>query len=163
MSDDEEAGTRNSERRSAVWKCGCPMLSLIHTMYLMLALVLVFFVIELVVGHVTGSNSLVADSFHMLNDFISLVIAVVAVKLSKSNTAKSKKTTKNTYGWARAEVLGSLINGVFLLALCFSIAAEALSKLADPTPLKHVKLVVIVGGCGLIVNVIGLILFSFHG
>jgi zinc transporter 1 len=33
---------------------------------------------------------------------------------------------KNTFGFARAEVLGALSNAVFLVALCFSILVEAL-------------------------------------
>ena len=37
-----------------------------------------------------------------------------------------KKWNKNTYGFARAEVLGALSNAVFLVALCFSILVEAL-------------------------------------
>ena len=37
-----------------------------------------------------------------------------------------KSWSKNTFGWARAEVLGALVNAVFLVALCFSITVEAL-------------------------------------
>jgi hypothetical protein len=33
-----------------------------------------------------------------------------------------------SYGWHRAEILAALINGVFLLALCFSIFMEAIER-----------------------------------
>ena len=33
-----------------------------------------------------------------------------------------RKWRRNTYGYARAEVVGALVNSVFLFALCFSIA-----------------------------------------
>lgn len=33
-------------------------------------------------GYATGSLALVADSFHMLNDVMSLVVALYAVKVS---------------------------------------------------------------------------------
>lgn len=36
--------------------------------------------------------------------------------------------TKYSYGWHRAEILAALINGVFLLALCFSIFMEAIER-----------------------------------
>ncbi len=52
------------------------------------------------VGHVTNSMALVADSFHMLSDIAALIIAFISVRMSP------KSWHKNTYGWARAEVLG---------------------------------------------------------
>lgn len=39
-----------------------------------------------------------------------------------------KKWSKNTFGWARAEVLGALVNAVFLVALCFSIIVESVKR-----------------------------------
>ena len=39
---------------------------------------------------------------------------------------------QNTYGWARAEVLGALVNAVFLVALCFSITVESLKRFYEP-------------------------------
>lgn len=67
-----------------------------------------FFLVEIIVGYVTNSMALVADSFHMLSDIAALVIAFISVKMAP------KSWDKNTYGWARAEVLGALVNAVFL-------------------------------------------------
>ena len=67
----------------------------------------------------------------------------------------------NTFGWARAEVLGALINAVFLVALCFSILVEAFKRLVEPEGLTDPDLILIVGGIGLLINVIGM--FLFHG
>lgn len=39
-----------------------------------------------------------------------------------------EEDTKYSYGWHRAEILAALINGVFLLALCFSIFMEAIER-----------------------------------
>lgn len=41
-----------------------------------------FFIVELIVGYVTNSMALVADSFHMLSDVAALVIAFLSVKVS---------------------------------------------------------------------------------
>jgi zinc transporter 1 len=81
-----------------------------------------YFLVEIIVGYMTDSVALVADSFHMLSDVISLIIAYIAVRMSV------KKWSKNTFGWARAEVLGALVNAVFLVALCFTIVAESLER-----------------------------------
>lgn len=44
-----------------------------------------FFVAEIVVGYITNSMALVADSFHMLSDVAALVIAFLSVKVSFVN------------------------------------------------------------------------------
>jgi solute carrier family 30 (zinc transporter), member 1 len=92
-------------------------------------------------------------------------------------TAQNTTNPRYSYGWHRAEILAALINGVFLLALCFSISLEALERffstpgewdlhIPRPRLIKFVevsnpKLVVIVGSLGLASNIVGL--FLFHG
>ncbi|KAI5703669.1 hypothetical protein M8J75_014778 [Diaphorina citri] len=116
-----------------------------------------FFLVEIVVGYVTNSMALVADSFHMLSDVAALVVAFLSVKMSP------KKWSKNTFGWARAEVLGALVNAVFLVALCFSITVEACKRFIEVETIHDPWLIVVVGALGLLVNVVGLLLFHSHG
>ncbi|KAK6905560.1 hypothetical protein I203_106390 [Kwoniella mangroviensis CBS 8507] len=118
----------------------------------------VFFFIELVTGYAVGSLALVADSFHMLNDVLSLVVALYTIKL-----ATSPSSSANSYGWQRAEILGALINGVFLIALCVSIFLEAIGRIVSPPEISNAKIIVIVGSLGLLSNVVGLFLFHEHG
>ncbi|KAM5453961.1 Zinc resistance conferring protein [Microsporum audouinii] len=117
----------------------------------------VFFVIELSVGYAVHSLALVADAFHMLNDVLSLCVGLWAVRVANE---KSSKTY--TYGWQRAETLGALINGVFLVALCLSIFLEAINRFVEPQEVQHPKLICIVGGLGLFSNILGLLLFHDH-
>lgn len=116
-----------------------------------------FFFVELIVGYITNSMALVADSFHMLSDVAALIIAFLSVKMSP------KKWSKNTFGWARAEVLGALVNAVFLVALCFSITVEAVKRFIEFEVIHNPKLLVAVGSLGLLLNIIGLFLFHDHG
>ena len=113
-----------------------------------------FFFVELIVGYIGNSMALVADSFHMLSDVISLLIGLIAVRMA------TKRSAKNTYGWVRAEVLGALINSVFLLALCFSIFIESIKRIIEPEPVEDAELVLYVGIAGLLINVIGMFIFS---
>lgn len=101
--------------------------------------------------------ALVADSFHMLSDIAALIIAFLSVKMSP------KKWSKNTFGWARAEVLGALVNAVFLVALCFSILVESLKRLYEVEEIHDPVMILYVGASGLLVNLIGLCLFHQHG
>ena len=75
----------------------------------------------------------------------------------------TRKWSKNTFGWARAEVLGALINAVFLCALCFSIFVEALNRFHDPKDIYQPFLLLGVGFVGFVVNIIGLLMFKGHG
>lgn len=68
-----------------------------------------------------------------------------------------------TLQWQRAEVLGALINGVFLLALCLSIFLEAIQRFFEPQEVGTPKLVLAVGSAGLASNILGLFLFHDHG
>ena len=67
---------------------------------------------------------------------------------------------KNTFGWIRAEVVGALVNAVFLLALCFTIFVEGLQRLVVTETIENPQLLLIVGSMGLLINIIGLILFG---
>ncbi|KAH0838361.1 cation efflux protein [Lanmaoa asiatica] len=144
---------------------------------LLLAIDILFFFIELIVGYAVGSLALVADSFHMLNDIMSLIVALYAIKvryrlvachrvsphitLHMQLSSQSANDSRYSYGWHRAEILAALVNGVFLLALCFSITMEALERFFSTPEISNPRLVVIVGSFGLASNIVGL--FLFHG
>ncbi|KIJ33073.1 hypothetical protein M422DRAFT_265107 [Sphaerobolus stellatus SS14] len=108
---------------------------------LLLAVDVLFFYVEIIAGYAVGSLALVVDSFHMLNDVMSLIVA---------------------YTLLRAEVVAALVNGVFLLALCFSIFMEAMERFFSTPKISNPKLVVIVGSLGLASNFLGLLLFHEH-
>ena len=119
----------------------------------------VFFLIEIVVGYITNSMALIAEAFHMLSDVASLIVAWLALKYSSKQAPKDKYT----YGYARAEVLGALVNAVFLVALCFSIFIEAIKRLVLVEPIENPMLVFWVGAAGLVVNIFGMFLFYQTG
>ena len=74
-----------------------------------------------------------------------------------------KKWKRNTFGWARAEVVGALINAVFLYALCFSITVEAIKRFLVLEPIENPQLILLVGGIGLAINLVGMLLFGDVG
>ncbi|KAL2785980.1 cation efflux protein [Aspergillus keveii] len=133
-------------------------LSKTNRIIILLVIDTAFFLLELIAGYSVHSLALVADSFHMLNDVISLIVGLWAVKVANRETSSKMYT----YGWQRAETLGALVNGVFLVALCLSIFLEAIQRLVEPQEVKNPKLVCIVGCAGLLSNILGLVLFHDH-
>ena len=51
--------------------------------------------------------------------------------------------------------MGALVNSVFLVALCFSITVESIKRFLEPEEIKDPKLILIVGGVGLGINLVG--------
>lgn len=62
----------------------------------------------------------------------------------------------------RAEVLGALVNSVFLVSLCLSIVIEAVERIVKVEKIENVELLLYVATAGLIINLIGLVIFG-HG
>ncbi|OMJ09854.1 Zinc/cadmium resistance protein [Smittium culicis] len=114
------------------------------------------FFLELIVGYIAGSIALVADSFHMLNDVLSLVIALYAIKFAKNNSVEPS----NTYGWQRSEILGALMNAVLLIGLCLTIYIESIQRFFIIIEIEKPQLVLIVGTIGLVFNIVGMYLFG---
>ncbi|KAK0118087.1 hypothetical protein ONS95_012392 [Cadophora gregata] len=125
---------------------------------IMLGIDAAFLVLELGTGIWVGSLALMADAFHMLNDIISLVVGLWAVK-----AAQQSSTDKYSFGWLRAEILGAFFNAVFLIALCLSIVLEAIQRLIDPPEISNPEFILIVGSLGLASNLAGFLVLGGHG
>ncbi|KAJ1364464.1 hypothetical protein KIN20_024564 [Parelaphostrongylus tenuis] len=121
----------------------------------MIIITFLFFFVELVVGFMNRSIALLADSYHMLSDVMALVIAFVCLRISRH------KSKRSGFGWVRAEVLGALVNGVFLLAMCFTISLESIGRMIHPRSISQPLQVLAVGCIGFVINMVGIGLF--HG
>lgn len=116
---------------------------------LIFALVLTagYAVVEALGGLWSGSLALISDAGHMVTDAAALGLAVFAQYI-----ARRPASAKNSYGYARAEVLGALINSLFMLAMVGWIAFEAISRLMHPKPVDGVG-VMGIAVIGLLVNI----------
>lgn len=113
----------------------------------------IYFVIEITYGYKLNSVALIADSYLMFSNVVALAVACLSVILSK------KKSIRNTYGWARVEILGVLFNTVFLTGLCFLMVIHGLKRTFEPSPVKEPKSILLIGIIGFTINIIGLVLF----
>ncbi len=109
-----------------------------------------FFVVELVVGILSGSLALLADAGHMFSDVAALGLSLLAL-----SWAERRPTAQKTFGYRRLEILVALINGLVLWAMAGYIFYEALGRLFHPREISGIPLVV-VASLGLVVNLLGM-------
>src|SRR6204780_4385156 len=101
-----------------------------------------YFATELVGGYLTGSLALLSDAVHMLTDIAALCLGLLTLWISRRPASSAK-----SYGYLRAEILGALLNGLFLWVLVVFIWIEAAQRLRHPHPVSGlgVMAVAIVG------------------
>ncbi|MBU9724237.1 MULTISPECIES: cation diffusion facilitator family transporter [Bacillaceae] len=104
-------------------------------------------IIQFIGGIWTGSLALLADAFHMLNDFSNLLISLIAIIL-----AAKAVTQKRTFGNKRYEVLAALFNSVALIVIAIFIFREAIVRLMSPQEVLAGGMIVI-AFIGLIANI----------
>ncbi len=116
-------------------------------------LVAVFFVVELVVGLVSGSLALLSDAGHMAADVVALGAALTATRIA----GRPDPTGRRTFGSYRAEVFASGLTVLLMLGAAAYVAVEAVRRAGEEVALAAGPLVV-VGGLGLVVNLVALLL-----
>ncbi len=93
---------------------------------LSIVLNLAFVLVETGVGIWSGSLGLLSDAGHNLSDVFSLLLALIAFRLSASHATK-----RFTYGYRKSSVLISLLNAIILLVAVGVILVESVHKLLD--------------------------------
>ena len=86
------------------------------------------FLAEFLGGIISGSLSLVSDSFHVLGDTFALGLAFGALAIAN----RRLPTEKMTYGYGRLEVLSALLNGATLIAVSVIILVQAVNRFIEP-------------------------------
>jgi cobalt-zinc-cadmium efflux system protein len=113
-----------------------------------IGLTAVTLVAELIGGFWTNSLALLSDAAHVFMDLFALALSLLAIRL-----AGRPASDRRTYGWHRAEIFASLINGATLLLIAFGILHEAWGRFWDPQPVKSAEMFVI-ASLGLVMNLV---------
>jgi cobalt-zinc-cadmium efflux system protein len=113
-----------------------------------IALTAVTLIAELIGGFWTNSLALLSDAAHVFMDLFALILSLAAIHLAKFPASDTR-----TYGWHRAEIFASLINGTTLLLIGFGIMTEAWGRLIHPEAVKS-KEMFIIAIIGLVMNLI---------
>lgn len=115
----------------------------------------VYFVIELGLGIYSGSVAVTSDAFHTFSAVGGILLALVAGRIAMRPSDKYK-----TFGSLRAEIVGALLNGFFLLIMAIFVLYMGYMRLKNPIELPIAPMLVAAFG-GLITEIISIkLLFS---
>lgn len=112
-----------------------------------------FVVVEAGAGLWLQSLALLSDAGHNLSDVISLVLALVAIKLSEK-----KPNDRYTFGYSKSTTLVSLFNAILLMVAVGAIGWEAIQRI-NQTQEVNGKWISIVSFVGIIINAATALLF----
>ncbi len=90
----------------------------------------IYFVIELGIGLYTGSIAVISDAFHTFSAVGGVVLAFIAARIAARPADKLR-----TFGSYRAEIVGALLNGAFLLIMAIIVLVMGAMRLKDPIDL----------------------------
>lgn len=110
----------------------------------------VYFIIELAIGLWTGSIAVISDAFHTFSAVGGVLVAIVAARV-----ARRPADPERSFGWKRAEIVGALVNGGFLLAMALVVITMAAMRLSKPIDLPTGPMLIAAAG-GLVTEFISL-------
>ena len=108
------------------------------------AVAFLFIIAELVGGWWAGSIAIMADSAHLASDIIGFGVSILALRLGQRGASDHL-----TYGWARAEVIGTIVSVATIWVMTVWLFIEATMRFFEPPQ--------VVGGKMLTIAVLALI------
>ena len=103
-----------------------------------LALNLGITVAEVVGGVVSGSLALIADAAHNFSDAASVLVSYIAWRISRRAANE-----KRTFGYARAETVGALINLTTLIIIGLYLLYEAGARMLEPAEVVPTAVIIV--------------------
>lgn len=101
----------------------------------------VYFVIEMGIGLWTGSIAVISDAFHTFSAVGGVLVAIAAARLARRPADEDR-----SFGWYRAEIVGALVNGGFLLGMALIVIAMGAMRLSDPIDLPTTPMLIAAAG-----------------
>ena len=105
-------------------------------------------VAEVIGGLWSNSLALLSDAGHVFLDLFALALSLAAIKL-----AAQPPNDIHSYGWHRAEVLASLVNGLTVFLMAIGILYEGSKRLISPEAVQTTPMLII-AVLGLIANLL---------
>jgi zinc transporter 2 len=103
-----------------------------------------------------NSIAIMTDTAHLASDVIGFFISIMSIKLAMKPADKAL-----SYGWHRAEILGTILSVVFLWGLTIWLLYAATLRIFSPPPIES-SYMIITAFASLLFNIIQLKILG-HG
>ncbi|MCE0732949.1 cation diffusion facilitator family transporter [Halomonas sp. G15] len=110
----------------------------------------IYFFIEMGIGLWTGSVAVISDAFHTFSAVGGVLVAITAARLARRPADEDR-----SFGWYRAEIVGALVNGGFLLSMALIVVVMAGMRMTDPIDLSTAPMLWAAAG-GLLTEIVSL-------
>jgi cobalt-zinc-cadmium efflux system protein len=110
----------------------------------------IYFLIELGIGLYSGSIAVISDAFHTFSAVGGVVLAFIAARI-----ARRPANLDRTFGNYRAEIIGALLNGVFLAGMAILVLVMGAMRLRHPIHLPTTPMLIAAAG-GIVTELISL-------
>ncbi|KAL3314295.1 hypothetical protein Ciccas_007090 [Cichlidogyrus casuarinus] len=115
----------------------------------------IFMLGEIVGGYLANSLAIMTDAAHLLTDFASFMISLLAIYL-----AARPPSQKMSFGWYRAEVMGALMSVLMIWLVTGVLVYLAIRRIIDAQYDVDGKIMLITSMVGVVVNII--MAFTLH-
>jgi zinc transporter 2 len=86
----------------------------------------IFMICQGLGGWISGSIAIFTDCAHLMSDLVGFFISIISIRM-----AQRSATSEFTYGWHRAEVLGSLSSIIVIWVITLILVYEATVRLVN--------------------------------
>jgi cobalt-zinc-cadmium efflux system protein len=128
-------------------------------LWVALAILVVFAVVEAVAAALTGSLALVSDAGHMFTDVLALGMALAAITAARSARPRpgvrrpsEGEAAAHSFGLYRLEVLAALANALLLVGVALWVGYEAVQRFREPEAVLTGPMIA-VAAAGLVANI----------
>ncbi|XP_037079838.1 zinc transporter 2-like isoform X2 [Pollicipes pollicipes] len=112
-------------------------------------LCLFFMVAEIVGGYLSNSIAIATDAAHLLADFASFMISLFSLWI-----ASRPATSRMSFGWHRAEVMGALVSVLLIWVVTGVLVYMAIQRVIYRNFELNAVIMLITSGLGVLVNII---------
>ena len=88
-------------------------------------------------GYLANSIAIFTDTAHLASDVIGFAISMCALKMTLREASKEL-----TFGWHRAEIIGTMASVIFLLTLTMWLLFEAINRIVTPQEVKGKEMMI---------------------
>ena len=97
----------------------------------------VFITCQIIGGYISNSIAIFTDCAHLATDMLGFVMSMLALRISMRPATK-----KLTFGWHRAEVIGTLMSVAFLIIATIWLVVEAIYRVITPHKVEPISMMV---------------------